>query len=75
LANLGHRLSDQTVGNILRRHGMAPAPKRSQTTSWKAGGLGKRKVGPSVASRLSTRTWLGCATTHRVFRPFLSSMT
>ena len=35
LANLGHRLSDQTVGNILRRHGMAPAPKRSQTTSWK----------------------------------------
>ena len=35
LANLGHRLSDQTVGNILRRHGIAPVPKRSQTTSWK----------------------------------------
>lgn len=35
LANLGHRLSDQTMGNILRRHGIAPAPKRSQTTSWK----------------------------------------
>jgi hypothetical protein len=35
LANSGHRLSDQTVGNILRRHGIAPAPKRSQTTSWK----------------------------------------
>jgi len=35
LANLGHGLSDQTVGNILRRHGMAPAPKRSQTTSWR----------------------------------------
>jgi putative transposase len=35
LANLGHRLSDQTVGNILRRHGIAPAPRRSQTTSWK----------------------------------------
>jgi putative transposase len=35
LANLGHPLSDQTVGNILRRHGIAPAPKRSQTTSWK----------------------------------------
>src|ERR1700694_3216353 len=35
LANLGHRLSDQTVGNILRRHGVGPAPKRSQTTSWK----------------------------------------
>ena len=35
LANLGHRLSDQTVGNILRRHGLSPAPKRQQTVSWK----------------------------------------
>src|ERR1039457_2537320 len=35
LANLGHILSDQTVGNILRRHGIAPAPKRSRTTSWR----------------------------------------
>ena len=35
LANLGHGLSDQTVGNILRRHGIAPAQKRSQTTSWR----------------------------------------
>ena len=23
LANLGHRMSDQTVGNILRRHGVS----------------------------------------------------
>ena len=35
LANLGHHVSDQTVGNILRRHGIAPAPKRSQITTWK----------------------------------------
>jgi putative transposase len=35
LANLGHEISDQTVGNVLRRHGMAPAPKRSETTTWK----------------------------------------
>jgi putative transposase len=35
LANLGHPLSDQTVKNILRRHGIAPAPKRSQVMSWK----------------------------------------
>jgi hypothetical protein len=35
LTNLGHHLSDQTVGNILRRHGIAPAPKRSRATSWK----------------------------------------
>ncbi len=35
LANFGHCLSDQTVCNILRRPGIAPAPKRSQATSWK----------------------------------------
>src|SRR6516162_5519611 len=35
LANLGDRLSDQTVGNILRRHGLSPASKRKQTVSWK----------------------------------------
>jgi hypothetical protein len=35
LANLGYTVSDQTVGNVLRRHGIAPAPKRSQNTMWK----------------------------------------
>ncbi len=35
LANLGHEISDQTVANVLRRHRIAPAPKRSQTTTWK----------------------------------------
>jgi putative transposase len=35
LKNLGHHVSDQTVGNVLRRHDIAPAPKRSQTTTWK----------------------------------------
>src|SRR6202163_3839657 len=35
LANLGRHVSDQTGGNILRRHGIPPAPKRSQITTWK----------------------------------------
>src|SRR4051795_5017204 len=35
LVNLGHAVSDQTVGNILRRYGIQPAPKRSQNTTWK----------------------------------------
>ena len=35
LANLGHAVSDQTVGNVLRHHGIAPAPRRSQNTTWK----------------------------------------
>ena len=32
MTNLGLRLSDQTVGNILRRHDIPPAPTRKQTT-------------------------------------------
>jgi transposase InsO family protein len=35
VANLGYTVSDQTVGNVLRRHGIAPAPHRSRTMSWK----------------------------------------
>ena len=36
MANLGYRLSDQTVGNILHRNGIspAPAPARKRTTTW-----------------------------------------
>src|SRR5499433_2967570 len=35
LANLGVTVSDQTVGNILKRHGIPPAPERKTTTTWK----------------------------------------
>jgi putative transposase len=35
LAHLGSTISDQTVGNILKRHGIPPAPERKQTTTWK----------------------------------------
>jgi hypothetical protein len=35
LLNLGYRISDQTVGNILKRHGIPPAPVRKTTTTWK----------------------------------------
>jgi len=35
LANLGYALSDETVGNILRRNDIPPAPKRKHTTTWK----------------------------------------
>lgn len=34
LANLGHEVSDQTVGNVLKRHGVLPAPERKRTTTW-----------------------------------------
>src|SRR6267378_4699269 len=35
LANLGLTVSAQTVGNILKRNGILPAPERKTTTTWK----------------------------------------
>jgi len=34
LANLGYTLSDEMVGNILRRNGIPPASERKRTTTW-----------------------------------------
>jgi putative transposase len=36
LANLGYDISDQTVGNVLRRNGLPPAPERRRTNTWAA---------------------------------------
>jgi hypothetical protein len=30
LRNLGHEISHQTVANVLKRHGLAPAPEREK---------------------------------------------
>jgi len=68
LANLGHHASDQTVGNILKRHGLGPASKRSQTIRWK----------DFIASHMSVMvgidflsvevlTWRGLATYYVLF--------
>ena len=35
LTNLGYTISDQTVGNILKRHGIPPAPERKKTMTWR----------------------------------------
>ena len=35
MANLGHVISDESVGNILHRHGIPPAPERKKNTTWK----------------------------------------
>jgi putative transposase len=34
VANLGYVISDQTVGDVLRRNGPPPAPERKRTTPW-----------------------------------------
>ena len=35
LANLGHEISDQSIGNILKEHGIEPAPERKRQATWK----------------------------------------
>ena len=35
LDNVGHQVSGETVANILKRHGMAPAPERGKRMLWK----------------------------------------
>jgi transposase InsO family protein len=35
LKHLGYTISDQTVGNILKRHGIPSTPERKKTTTWK----------------------------------------
>jgi len=35
LANLGHQISDQTIGNILKDRGIEPSPNRKRRTTWK----------------------------------------
>jgi len=34
LSNLGYEVSDQTVGNILKKNGIPPVPSRTQETTW-----------------------------------------
>ena len=36
LTNLGYKVCDQTVGNVLHRHALPPAPERKRTTTWAA---------------------------------------
>jgi len=65
LANLGHVVSDQTVGNILRRHGLAPAPKRSENTTWKDFIASRMAVLVGVDFfTVEVLTWRGLEPTH-----------
>ena len=34
LATIGRKVSDQTVGNVLKGHGIEPAPQRQHRTTW-----------------------------------------
>jgi hypothetical protein len=53
LANLGHQVSDQTIGNVLRRHGIPTAPKRSQTTTGRTSSPHTWRCWPAATSSRS----------------------
>jgi putative transposase len=68
LQHLGYTISDQTVGNILKRHGMSPAPERQKTTTWKE--FIRTHLDVLVATDFFTAevwTWCGLATYYILF--------
>lgn len=68
LKHLGYALSDQTVGNILKRHGIPPAPKREQTTTWQE--FVRTHMDVLVATDFFTTevwTWCGLVTYYVLF--------
>jgi putative transposase len=68
LANLGHRVSDQTVGNILRRFGIPPTAKRREQMSWAAFIRSHMAVLAGVDFfTVEVLTWRGLATYYVLF--------
>jgi len=68
LKHLGYTISDQTVGNILKRHGLPPAPERKKTTTWKE--FIRSHLDVLVATDFFTTevwTWCGLVTYYLLF--------
>ena len=67
LQHLGYTISAQTVDNILKRHGIPPAPERKETTTWKEFIRAHMEV--LVATDFfTTEVWTWCGlTTYYVF--------
>ena len=68
LRHLGYSISDQTVGNILKRHGIPPAPEREKTTTWAE--FVKSHLDVLVATDFFTTevwTWCGLVTYYVLF--------
>jgi transposase len=68
LKHLGYTISDQTVGTILKRHGLPPAPEREKTTTWKE--FIRSHLDVLVATDFFTTevwTWCGLVTTTSYF--------
>lgn len=68
LKHLGYSISDQTVGNILKRHDIPPAPEREKTTTWTE--FIKSHLDVLVATDFFTAevwTWCGLVTYYVLF--------
>jgi putative transposase len=68
LKHLGYTISDQTVGNILKRYGIPPAPEREKTTPWKE--FIRSHLDVLVATDFFTTevwTWCGLVTYYVLF--------
>jgi putative transposase len=68
LKHVGYTISDQTVGNMLRRHGILPAPKRKKTTTWQE--FIRTHLDVLVATDFFTTevwTWCGLVTYYILF--------
>ena len=59
-----------TVGNVLRRHGIAPAPGRSETTTWKDFIAAHMAVAGMDFFTAEVLTWRGRATNYVRFVVF-----
>ena len=68
LKHVGYSISDQTVGNILKRHGIPPAPERKQTTTRNE--FIRSHLDVLVATDFFTTevwTWCGFVTSYMLF--------
>jgi putative transposase len=74
LKHLGYTISDQTIGNILKRHGIPPVSERQKTTTWKE--FIRTHLDILVATDFFTVevwTWCGLVTYYILFSLHISS--
>jgi putative transposase len=60
--NLGHHISDQTVGNILQRNGLGSSPERRRNTTWSEFIRRHREV-LWATDFFTTEIWTSCGLT------------
>src|SRR5713101_3292078 len=70
LANLDHRVARGTIANILKRHGIEPAPERQKGTTWQEF-LGAHWEVLAAADFITVEVWTGASLTRFSVRRFV----